>query len=115
STTASQTINVADTTAPNLTALPAPSTIECPATPSFTTPTATDACDASPTLTFADVTTPGSCPQSQVVTRTWTATDHCNNSPAARQVITVVDTTAPVISALPAPSTIECPATPSFT
>src|SRR5204862_3341187 len=64
------------TTAPTISALPAPSTIECPATPSFTTPTATDACDASPTLTFADVTTPGSCPQSQGVTRTWTATEH---------------------------------------
>src|SRR5881628_3022541 len=112
--TASQTIHVVDSTAPVISALPGPSTIECPATPSFTTPTATDLCDASPTLTFADVTTAGSCPQNHDVTRTWTATDHCGNSSRASQTIHVVDSTAPVISALPGPSTIECPATPSF-
>src|SRR5207247_1901643 len=114
SSTRSQVITVVDMTAPVISVLPVSSTIECPATPSFATPTAVDACDASPTLTFADVTTPGSCPQSQVVTRTWTATDHCNNSSTRSQVITVVDMTAPVISVLPVPSTIECPATPSF-
>src|SRR5204863_3611660 len=54
---ASQVIHVVDTTAPVISTLPEPSTIQCPATPSFATPTATDACDASPTLTFADVTT----------------------------------------------------------
>src|SRR2546426_434938 len=114
STTASQVINVVDTTAPVITALPGPSTIECPATPSFATPAASDACDRTPTLTFADATTPGSCPQNSVVTRTWTATDHCGHSTTASQVINVVDTTAPVITALPGPSTIECPASPSF-
>src|SRR3989442_4664677 len=86
------------------------STIECTATPSLATPTATDACDASPTLTFADVTTTGSCPQNQDVTRAWPAADHCGSSSTASQVIHVVDTTAPVISALPAPTTIECTA-----
>src|SRR5206468_612275 len=111
----SQTIHVVDTTAPVISTLPEPTTIQCPATPSFTTPTATDACDPSPTLTFADVTTPGSCPQAKDVTRTWTATDHCGNSSTASQTIHVVDTTAPVISTLPEPTTIQCPATPSFT
>src|SRR5262249_41674466 len=119
-----QVITVVDTTAPVLGSLPAPSTVECPAAPSFTTPTVSDACDASPTLTFADATTAGSCPQSSVVTRTWTATDHCGNSATRSQVITVVDTTAPVPSGRaagrglgrsPAPSTVECPAAPSFT
>src|SRR6266498_3069410 len=65
SSTASQVIHVVDTTAPVFSTLPGPTTIQCPASPVFTTPTATDACDASPTLTFADVTTPGSCPQAQ--------------------------------------------------
>src|SRR2546428_6484366 len=114
SSTASQVIHVVDTVAPVISALPAPTTIERTATPSFASPTATDACDASPTLTFADVTTAGSCPQNHDVTRTWTAADHCGNSSTASQVIHVVDTTAPVISALPAPTTIECTATPSF-
>src|SRR5437867_8715064 len=112
--TATQIITVEDNTAPVMSALPAPMTIECPATPSFTTPTATDACGGTVTLTFADVTTPGSCPQGYSVKRTWTATDPCGNTSTASQIITVEDNTAPVISALPAPTTIECPATPSF-
>src|SRR5207249_2103838 len=90
STTASQVINVVDTTAPTISTLPGPATIECPLTPSFATPTASDACDASPTLTFADATTAGSCPQNSVVTRTWTASDHCGHSTTASQVINVV-------------------------
>ena len=95
-------------------ALPAPTTIDCPATPSFATATATDACDASPVITFADVTTPGSCAGNYSVTRTFTATDACGNSSTATQTINVQDVTAPVIAALPAPTTIDCPATPSF-
>ncbi|MGH8247263.1 MAG: hypothetical protein ACREUU_12635, partial [Gammaproteobacteria bacterium] len=110
----SQTITVEDNTAPVISALPGPSTIQCPATPGFATPTATDACGGTATLTFADVTTPGSCPQEYSVTRTWTATDPCGNSSTASQTITVEDNTAPVISTLPGPSTIECPATPDF-
>src|SRR5258705_7194857 len=112
--TASQVINVQDTTAPVITALPGQTTIEYPLTPSFATPTASDACDPSPGLTFADVTTPGSCAQNYTVTRTWTATDACGHAATASQVINVQDTTAPVITALPGPTTIECPLTPSF-
>ncbi|MFV7234135.1 T9SS type A sorting domain-containing protein, partial [Flavobacterium sp. ZB4R12] len=115
SSTASQTISVTDNTAPVLSALPAPSAVECPAAPVFTTPTATDACDSSVTPTFADVRTAGSCPQEYSVTRTWTATDDCGNSSTASQTISVTDNTAPVLSALPAPSSIECPAAPVFT
>src|SRR5437899_5012482 len=87
---------------------------ECPATPSFTAATATDACGSSFTLTSVDVTN-ALCGASYRVTRTWTASDACNNSSSASQVITVADTSAPVIAALPGPTTIECPATPSFT
>src|SRR5207247_4043237 len=113
--TATQIINAHDTTAPTSASLPAPSTIKCPATPPFTTPTATDACDPAPSLTFADVTTPGTCPQAYSVTRTWTTKDCSGSTSTATQTINVQDTTAPVLSSLPAPSTIECPATPSFT
>src|ERR1044072_6498536 len=72
----SQTITVTDKTAPAITGVGGPQTIECPATPAFSSPTASDLCDPSPTVTFADVTTPGSCAQSYNVTRTWTATDY---------------------------------------
>ena len=76
--------------------------------------TATDACGSTFTLTSADVTTPGDCAGEYSVTRTWTATDACGNTSTASQTIKVIDITAPVIAALPAPSTIECPATPVF-
>ncbi|HEX5635670.1 MAG TPA: hypothetical protein VFY78_01165, partial [Gammaproteobacteria bacterium] len=114
SSTASQTINVQDITAPVIAALPAPTTIDCPATPVFEAATAIDACGSVFTLTSNDVTTPGSCAGSYSVTRTWTATDACGNSSSASQTINVQDITAPVIAALPAPTTIDCPATPVF-
>src|SRR5512135_603744 len=114
SSTASQTINVQDVTAPVIAALPAPSTIDCPSTPVFAVATATDACGSAFTLTSSDVTTPGACARSYSVTRTWTATDACGNSSTASQTINVQDITAPVIAALPAPSTINCPDAPVF-
>lgn len=114
SSTASQTINVQDVTAPVIAALPATSTIDCPATPAFAQATATDGCDANVSLTYADVTTAGSCAGNYSVTRTWTATDACGNSSTASQTINVQDVTAPVFAALPAASTINCPATPTF-
>jgi len=113
--TASQVIHVVDRTAPVIQPLPAASTIECPASPQWATPVVTDACDAAPRVTWRDETTPGDCPGRMVLTRTWTATDACGNASTATQVITVVDLTAPVFAALPPPSTIECPATPTFT
>src|SRR5204863_1376685 len=113
--TASQVFHVVDTTAPEISTLSLHDALPISNAPSFTTPTATDACDPSPTLTFADATTAGSCPQNHDVTRTWTATDHCNNASTASQVIHVVDTTAPVISSLPGPTTIECTNAPIVT
>jgi gliding motility-associated-like protein len=112
--TASQTINVTDTVPPVIAALPAPSTISCPVTPAFAVATATDGCGSTVTLTSADVKTEGGCAGSYSVTRTWTAKDACGNTSTASQTINVTDTTAPVIAALPAPSTISCPATPAF-
>src|SRR5678816_3849152 len=113
--TATQTINVQDVTPPVISALPAVSTIDCNQTPSWTTPTATDLCDANPTLTFNDVTTAGNCTGNYSITRTWTATDACGNTTTATQTINVQDVTPPVISALPAVSTIDCNQTPSWT
>jgi len=112
--TCSQPFLVNDTAPPKINCA-GPQTIECPATPSFPAPTVHDDCDPSPTLTFVDVTTPGTCPESYSVKRTWTATDHCGNSASCSQTITVVDTHAPTLSGQGGPQTIECPAAPSFT
>ncbi|WP_035672729.1 gliding motility-associated C-terminal domain-containing protein [Flavobacterium sp. 83] len=111
---ASQTINVQDTTAPIIAALPEASTIACPATPVFAQASATDECSSTFTLTSEDVTTNGQCAGSYSVTRTWTATDACGNSSIASQTINVQDTNAPIIAELPEASTISCPATPEF-
>src|SRR5205823_6219004 len=107
-------IHVEDHGAPEISSLPEPSAIACPATPEFATPTATDACDPNPDLTYEDVTTPGSCPQIYSVTRTWTAKDACGNASTASQTISVEHHTGPVLSPLPALSSVQCPAQPQF-
>ena len=93
--TASQTITVHDTTAPVIAASAGPEHDRVPGDagvrgrrrrPTPATRTST--------LTFADVTTPGTCAGEYSVTRTWTATDACGNTSTASQTITVKDTTA---------------------
>src|SRR6185369_5244707 len=115
SSTVAQTITQVDTQAPVISAAGANGTIECTATPSFTAPTASDACN---TVTVqqigSDVTGGNSC--AKTTTRTWIAVDACGNSSSTvSQIITQVDTQAPVISAAGANATIECTATPVFT
>src|SRR6185295_474192 len=111
--TCAQTITVQDTTAPII-SCPANITVECSddSSPANTgSATATDNCDATPTITFSDASTQtsnGSCnDQNYTITRTWKATDNCGNFSACPQLITVHDTTAPVITC-PADKTIEC-------
>src|SRR6185369_13855023 len=115
STTRSQTITQVDTQAPIIGAAGANATIECTATPVFTAPTASDACN---TVTVqqvgSDVTGGNTC--AKTTTRTWIAVDACGNSSStSSQTITQVDTQAPVIGAAGANATIECTASPVFT
>src|SRR5205814_3433019 len=116
SSTVSQTITVQDTTPPTIGGQGANATIECTATPSFTAPTATDACGTATVNQLSDVTTQGSCVNNYTETRTWDAVDACgNHSATVSQTITVQDTTPPTIGGQGANGTIECTATPSFT
>ena len=55
--------------------------------------TATDNCGMVTIEEVADTTY--SCPNSYVVTRTFTATDECGNDSIATQTITIQDTTNP--------------------
>jgi hypothetical protein len=92
-----QTITQVDTQAPVIGTAGADATIECTATPTFTAPTAIDACN---TVTVqqlgSDVTGGNSC--AKTTTRTWIAVDGCGNSSnTVSQTITQVDTQAPVI------------------
>ena len=78
------------------------------ALPSAPTVTATDNCDASVSVTMNEVRTNGSCTDSYILTRTWTATDNCGNTSTASQVISVEDKTAPILTNVPANTAIRC-------
>jgi len=87
----SQTVNVVDTTAPVITCALSKS-VECGSLFSFDAPTASDGTVS----VVSTVTNAAGC--SYIVTRTWSATDTCGNSAQCSQAISVVDTTAPVIT-----------------
>jgi hypothetical protein len=110
--TGTQVITVTDETAPVIAGVPADVTVECTAVPAVAQPTATDNCDLTPTLTYNQTAGPqNAC--TQVIYRTWTATDDCGNSTARTQTITVTDYTAPVITGVPANVTVECDEVPA--
>jgi hypothetical protein len=105
STSLAQIITVEDNAAPTFT-VPADITIykvmACAydADPLITgVPTSvSDNCDVSPTITYNDIITVGSCPHETIITRTWKAEDNCGNFTTDVQVITVEDNTPPVIN-----------------
>src|ERR1051325_10535344 len=104
-----QTITVRDTKPPVITP-PQDLTLECPADTSTNhtgVATAQDGCNAV-TITYSDVASNG-CGGSRVITRTWNATDACNNSASAAQTITVRDTRPPTLD-IPSDRVLECPA-----
>ncbi|MFZ4544240.1 MAG: hypothetical protein ACOYOA_09345, partial [Saprospiraceae bacterium] len=117
---AQQVVTVRDTKAPLLAGIPANVTVECNNVPNPGTPTATDNCDATVDITYAQTRTNGNCVDSYTLTRTWTATDNCGNKDTKTQVITVRDTQRPTLAGVPANTTVECnnvpnPGTPTAT
>ena len=60
-------------------------------------------------VTFNEVAVPDpTCPNGQTITREWTADDGCGNVTVATQVVTVIDTEAPVYVSFPSDTTVEC-------
>ncbi|SEW47078.1 hypothetical protein SAMN05428988_6599, partial [Chitinophaga sp. YR573] len=110
----SQVIVVQDTTRPTFTVVPpADTTISCDAIPApATNLKAIDNCSATSNVKIAYTQTrqniTGACASNYQLIRTWTARDECGNSTVIRQVITVVDTTKPVIDPAPANITVNC-------
>jgi len=102
--TCSQTITVEDNNPPTITC-PGDVTVECdqPTDPGATgNATASGdncAADDELTVTFIDVSSQGTgCSNdTYTITRTWTASDPCGNTATCIQVISVEDTTPPVI------------------
>src|SRR5437762_3467222 len=114
SATVSQRITRVDTTAPTIGSPGAANTVECPASPSFTAPTASDTCNGATVQDLGDTTSGNSC--ALVHTKSWRAVDACGNTSATvTQTSTVRDTSGPTIGSAGANNTVECPATPTFT
>ncbi|QHS58559.1 gliding motility-associated C-terminal domain-containing protein [Chitinophaga agri] len=106
-----QVVTVQDTTRPTFVVMPpGDTTVSCDAIPGA--PTNLRASDNCGTVkigyTQTRETVQGGCAGSYRLIRTWTAKDACNNATVARQIITVMDTTAPVIDKAPADITISC-------
>ncbi|WP_306644043.1 HYR-like domain-containing protein [Sanyastnella coralliicola] len=102
-----QIVTVVDTTAPDLVGVPADVTVECTDIPDAPVVTAVDNCyDGEMTVTFDESIVPQTC--GYLIVRTWTVEDNCWNYATESQVITVVDTEAPVVLTTPADETIEC-------
>src|SRR5204862_3025735 len=80
--TRTQTITIVDTTPPVIGAAGADATIECTGTPSFTAPTATDACNGATVNQLSDVTLTSAC--TKTTTTTGDATDACSNNRTTR-------------------------------
>ena len=102
-----QNITVQDTLAPTFVSVPVNVTIECDAAVPNIDPIATDNCDGTIIITKVDVVTPGNCPQSKTITRTYIATDGCGNSVTAVQIITIYDTKPPVLVNPPADTAVS--------
>ena len=107
SASASQTITVQDTTAPEFTFVPADYTVECSDEMPMDDATAADNC-GEVTVEVSSETTAGDAAGNYVIVRTFTATDDAGNSASASQTITVQDTTAPEFTFVPADYTVEC-------
>ena len=109
----SQIITVEDTEGPVISGVPNDEIVECDAIPVPAQPTATDDCDADVEITFEEITINGNCTSSYTLTRTWTAIDNCGNETSVSQIITIEDTTDPVLSGVPSDVVVECGAVPA--
>ncbi len=97
--TCDQLIHIVDSSPPDLNC-PVDLTLECSSdTSPFNTGSAssTDNCDAAPLITYTDITLTDTTSQANIILRTWTATDLCNNSATCTQIITVVNPLVPSI------------------
>ena len=108
-----QVLTVVDTIAPSFVELlPADMEAPCDGIPAAETLTATDLCDAAPSVSFEEEII-GDCPSTYLVRRTWTAQDACGNETAHVQDIQLVDDVSPAfVEPLPGDLTVSCDAIP---
>jgi len=107
----SQTITVRDNTAPTFVNFPQDVSLACTddRTPNGAAgaPSATDNCDANPSVTFSDRVEQPLCPGDLIIRRTWTTSDACGNTISQDQILTITLDQDPVL-VVPNPITVEC-------
>ncbi|MFN0013893.1 MAG: HYR domain-containing protein [Saprospiraceae bacterium] len=106
-----QTITVHDDIKPTWTsALPADVTVQCGESVTPAAVTASDNCVAPLDIEMNETLFPGAGPNDGMkLTRIWIVTDVCGNSISHKQVVTIMDTQAPVLGNLPAATvSVEC-------
>ena len=106
-TSATQTITVQDTTAPEFTFVPEDYTVECSDELLLEDATAADNCNGA-SIELITETVEGDATGNYTLLRTFTATDDAGNSASVTQTITVQDTTAPEFTFVPGDYTAEC-------
>ncbi len=88
---------------------PSPITVDCNDIPDAVVLTATDACQGALLVDLAELVTEGDCAGEYTISRTWTATDNCQNSVAHTQLVTVVNAGDPVFDQeTPQDATVSC-------
>jgi len=111
--TCSHQITLVDNIAPTFTFVPANVTVQCNSVPVPGTPSANDNCAGQATIVYNGQTqTNGSCSDSYVIVRQWTASDACGNTRTATQRINVIDSQKPNFVNMPANITVQCDAVP---
>ena len=91
-------VAIVDTVPPALHGVPGDETVECDAVPPPAVVTAADMCGGDIIPGFNEIRVDGSCTDNYTLTRTWTAVDGCGYNTGAAQVLSVQDTTGPVIA-----------------
>jgi hypothetical protein len=106
-----QTITFVDIQPPILTGVPFDLQFECDEVPtSFPSPevSASDECSGDVDVSMVEQILPGACPQEYSIQRIWTAEDNCGNTVSAMQIISIVDSSAPVFLDVPLDITVTC-------
>jgi len=109
--TASQTLHVADTEPPVMSATPEDSTLDCAEEATIVDPTIDEECGEYPRLNRHETNVVLDCPQNTLHIVSWTASDDCGNKKTAATTVTYQDTTPPSILHTPSSETVECEST----
>ena len=75
--------------------------------------TASDNCSTGLTPSFTESRIDGTCADRYELQRIWRVSDECGNETVETQILTVVDTTKPVLIGVPADVTVECGTVPA--